>query len=352
MPYVNETMNSMSDYESAAWQRLIEEANGANTKANRKLLKVPDKVQTKAKEVGSFVGTKSQAAIQKIPGAQQGVEVTSELLAQAMQKAIEGLHSVTVDFGMNSIDTGKVVERLNKRGAKIESFDEIRTLDLRICDRATSNSKQLYSLAGIAEGAASSLVVSGLTVSSTVSGGTTAAVAIGAVATDTVAVLTGMGRIVASVAAHYGYDVKEPEEATFAAGVLSYSTASGSAEKAASLAALSRLTQQMMRRATWDQLSSNLMVQVLKQVYKLLGMNLTKRKLAQAVPVLGVVINGGLNAKMAQDTFHRAHTAYRLRFLTEKYGLDPAEWAPKVNDPVTDIPLIDEIIEAEIVEAD
>lgn len=342
----------MSDYESAAWQRLIEEANGADSKKNRKLLKVPDKVQTKAKEVGSFVGAKSQAAIQKIPGAQQGVDVSSEALALAMQKAMEGLHSVTVDFGLKSIDTSKVVERLNKNGAEIESFDEVRTLDLRICDRSTANSKQMYSLAGIVEGAASSLVVSGLTVSSTVSGGTTAAAAVGAVAADTMTVLIGMGRIVASVAAHYGYDVKEPEEAAYAAGVLSYSTASGSAEKAASLAALSRLTQQMMRRATWDQLSNNLMVQVLKQVYKLLGMNLTKRKLGQAVPVLGVVINGGLNAKMAQDTFDRAHTAYRLRFLTEKYGLDPAEWAPEADNPATDIPLIDEIIEAEIVEED
>lgn len=345
-------MNSMSDYESAAWQRLIEEANGADSKKNRKLLKVPDKVQTKAKEVGSFVGAKSQAAIQKIPGAQQGVDVSSEALALAMQRAMEGLHSVTVDFGLKSIDTSKVVERLNKNGAEIESFDEVRTLDLRICDRSTANSKQMYSLAGIVEGAASSLVVSGLTVSSTVSGGTTAAAAVGAVAADTMTVLIGMGRIVASVAAHYGYDVKEPEEAAYAAGVLSYSTASGSAEKAASLAALSRLTQQMMRRATWDQLSNNLMVQVLKQVYKLLGMNLTKRKLGQAVPVVGVVINGGLNAKMAQDTFDRAHTAYRLRFLTEKYGLDPAEWAPEADNPATDIPLIDEIIEAEIVEED
>ncbi|MEJ6013412.1 EcsC family protein [Corynebacterium sp. H127] len=342
----------MSDYEHKAWKQLLEEVNATESSPRRKLIKVPDRAKTKAREVGNLVGTKSQETIQKIPGAERGIEITTEAVASAMQKAMDGLHSVTVDFGMNSIDTNKVIKRLNKNGASIETFEEICSVDLRVCDRSTANSKQLYSLAGLAEGAASSLIVSGLTVSSTVSGGTTAAAAAGAVAADTMTVLAGMGRIVASVGAHYGYDVKEPTEAAFAAGVLSYSTASGSAEKAASLAALSRLTQQMMRRSTWEQLSNNLMVNVLKQVYKMLGMNLTKRKLGQAVPVLGVLINGGMNAKMAQDTFDRAHIAYRLRFLTEKYNLDPEEWASNPVASPADIPLIDEIIEAEIVKED
>ena len=38
-----------------------------------------------------------------------------------------------------------------------------------------------------------------------------------------------------------------------------------------------------------------------------------------------------------------------MRFLTEKYELDAASWAPDVSDAeVTDLPLIDEIVDAEI----
>jgi hypothetical protein len=81
--------------------------------------------------------------------------------------------------------------------------------------------------------------------------------------------------------------VREPEEQIFASGVLSYSTAGNAAEKAASLAALSRLTQEMMRQATWKQLQRHQMVNVIQTVVTSLGFNLTKKKLAQVVPVAG-----------------------------------------------------------------
>jgi hypothetical protein len=62
-----------------------------------------------------------------------------------------------------------------------------------------------------------------------------------------------------------------------------------------------------------------------------------------------LLVNGGLNARLAQNTFKRAQDAYQLRFLTEKYGLDPESWAPDVIDAeVTDMPLVDEILDAEI----
>jgi len=152
------------------------------------------------------------------------------------------------------------------------------------------------------------------------------------------------------VAAHYGYDVREPEEQVFASGVLAYSSATGSAEKAASLASLSRLTQQMMRRATWKQLQQHQLVNVIQKVFTSLGFNLTKKKLAQAVPIVGVVVNSGLNAWIVQKTFQRAQQAYRLRFLTEKYNLDPTDWAPDIVDvESTEIPLVDELIDDELV---
>ena len=133
----------------------------------------------------------------------------------------------------------------------------------------------------VGEGAATSLAVTGATVASTVSGGTTLGVAAGAVAVDVTTVMVGMGRIVALVAAHYGYDVREPEEQVFASGVLSYSTANNAAEKAASLAALSRLTQEMMRQATWKQLQQHQMVNIIQTIVTSLGFNLTKKKLSQ-----------------------------------------------------------------------
>jgi hypothetical protein len=105
----------------------------------------------------------------------------------------------------------------------------------------------------------------------------------------------------------------------------------------------------MMRRATWKQLRSNQLVNVIQRVFTSLGFKLTQRKLAQAVPIAGAVINGGLNAQIVHKTFTRAQQAYRLRFLTEKYDLDPTRWAPDVVDAdFTEVPLVDELVDAEL----
>jgi hypothetical protein len=267
----------------------------------------------------------------------------------AMAKAMEALHTALVERGLNSVKPATIFKTFGEEGQIVGSYDDIRYLDLKICDRTMPRRKGRYLALGVAEGAATSFAVTGAVVSQTVSGGITLGVAVAAVTTDATAVIVGMGRIIAVVAAHYGFDVREPEEQVFASGVLAFSTASSSAEKAASLASLSRLTQQMMRRATWNQLERHQLVKVVQKVATSLGFRMTHRKLAQAIPLAGAVVNSGMNAWFVQRTFERAQHAYRLRFLTEKYNLDPTHWAPDIVDTEsTDIPLIDEFIEDEL----
>lgn len=149
----------------------------------------------------------------------------------------------------------------------------------------------------------------------------------------------------------YGYDVGLPEEELFALGVMSLASASTLSGKTAAMASLSRLTQQMMRRAAWAQLRCHWLVNAIDQAYKALGFTLTKKKLAQAVPVAGAVLNAGVNAGLVNRTFRRAEAAYRLRFLSEKYDIDPAEWRrdlPAGSDEAEDVVQVDEELEAEI----
>ena len=119
----------------------------------------------------------------------------------------------------------------------------------------------IYTGAALTEGGATASVVTGADVATTVSGGTTAGVAVGAVAGDAATSLALLGRIVADVASQYGYDVREPDEVAFALGVISVGSATTPAMKLAALCSLSRLTQQMMRRATWAQLNKHGLVQ-------------------------------------------------------------------------------------------
>lgn len=142
-------------------------------------------------------------------------------------------------------------------------------------------------------------------------------------------------------------------------GVLSLGLAGNVGAKSQALAALSRLTQQMMRQATWAQLRSHVMVRVTEKVYRQLGLRLTKRKLAQTVPVIGVGLNASLSAQLTEVTFKRAQAVYRLRALSDAYGIDPSEWtqAPAQQVVVADgdvEPVVDivEMLEAEADEDD
>ena len=325
----------MSPYERKAWDTLLDAATAAEPPGW--LEGLSQGIADRAKGVVSQV----RSGVEQVPGATAAIGKVDQLTT----KALEALHTVLVERGLNSVNPANVFAMFAGEGVTVASYDEVRRLDLQQCDGSVPRRKDRYVALALAEGAASSLAVTGVAVSSAVTGGTTLPVAASAVVADVTAVLVGMGRIVALVAAHYGYDVREPDEQAFASGVIAYAAAGNSAERAAALAALSRLTQQMMRQESWHELQPQQADNVLQQVSMALGFRLAKRKLAQAVPVLGAVVNGGLNARIAQKTFERAQQAYRLRFLTEKHDLDAGQWAPAVAaDVAVDIPLIDRML--------
>lgn len=330
----------MSGYERKAWEALLGEAHGAERPGAFET--VSQGIRGRAQGVASGV----RATVERLPGAAAGLGKADELSA----KALETLHTVLVEQGLRSVKPANVFAMFNDAGIAVRSYDEIRHLDLKLCDDSVPRRKERYIALAVAGGAASSLAATGAAVASAVSAGATLKVAASAVVADVTVVLVGMGRIVALVAAHYGYDVCEPDEQAFASGVIAYSAAGSAEERAAALASLSRLTRQMMRQETWRHLQQRQADDVIEQMAVALGLKMAKRKLLQAVPLLGAVVNGGLNARATHLTFERAKQAYRLRFLTEKYRLDAGQWAPAVDSAeAVDLPLVDEVVDAELV---
>ncbi|WP_152665499.1 EcsC family protein [Mycobacterium sp. UM_Kg1] len=325
----------MSPYERTQWDALLDATTGGEPAGWFDGLRRG--VAGRAKDVASQV----RSGVQQVPGATAAIGKMDQLTT----KALEGVHTLLVQRGLHSVTPDSVFAMFAEHGAAVGSYDQVRGLDLEICDRSVPRRRERYIALAVAEGAASSLAVTGSAVSSVVSASSPLPVAASAVVADVTAVLVGMGRIVALVAAHYGYDVREPDEQAFASGVIAYCAAGDSAETAAALASLSRLTQQMMRQASWRHIPPQQADNVIQQVWVALGFRLAKNKVAQAVPVLGAVVNGGLNARIAHRTFERAQQAYRLRFLTEKYDLDAGAWAPVVpSGSAIGIPLIDELL--------
>lgn len=298
----------MTPYEQAAWR---ESRQVLFAPARRKVLpaKVRDRLSSAASNVSSKIGD--------LPGAEYAQEV--------VEKAFEGTLALTFQPALRSAGPAATVQRYAKNHPQVQTMQDVRDLSLELRD-AMLPPRFGYTAASAGQGAVTALAVTGAEVATTVTGGTTAAMAIGAVAADSVASMALMGRTVGVVATRYGYDVRLPDEELFAMGVLSLGIAGSVGAKTQALSALSRLTQQMMRQATWKQLNEHLLVRAISKVYQMLGLRLTQRKLAQAVPVVGVALNATLSAQLTEQTFRRAQAVYRLRTLSETYEIDPHEW--------------------------
>jgi hypothetical protein len=85
-------------------------------------------------------------------------------------------------------------------------------------------------------------------------------------------------------------------------------------------------------------------------VFDQLAERLTKKKLASALPVLGILIGAGLNAQLVHKVADDADLAYRTRFLADKYGLDITTLLPIVESqpPEEDVIDIEALIEEDI----
>lgn len=216
-----------------------------------------------------------------------------------------------------------------------------------------------YTTFSTIEGAGAGLAVSGGELLATTGGvfgaGAGAAPGVGtvaaAIAADATLVLGAMTRAVAHTAAYYGYDTELPQERVFALGVLNFGMAQ-QAGKSFAYVQLNKIVNDLARRATWAQLNKNAVTQIVKAFYERFATQLTRKKLGQAVPVLGIVIGAGLNARLLSNLTSDAEHLYRERFLREKFGLEPIAVTVTTKggdaDPVNDV---DDVVHiAEIVD--
>ena len=218
---------------------------------------------------------------------------------------------------------------LRKRHPEVGDRSPFEVLDLEHLDRRRPG--QIVPLAGAATSAAASIAVTGTTVSTTVTGGAAAGTVVAAVAGDIASSMALLGRAIAEVAVHYGFDPSVPEEELFLLGVLGFSSAETMSAKTAALTNLSQLAQQMMRQASWKQLEKDVMVRAIQQVFLKLGLNLSKKRLAQVVPVAGGVLTASLSYNMLQTVQRDATRIYRARYLCDKYGLSFEDWAAQTE---------------------
>ena len=337
--------DEMTPYERDAWIALQEDHRHQMAGQTRKYL--PAAIRAPISEIASRVADGAR----HVPGA--------DLISGAVTTALGGLNELGSRLVSTTVDPNDVVKSYRRAGHEVDALSDIRDLPLEVIDNVRPRFDLRYGFGSAVQGAIAAAVVTGADVlaagETVATAGVAAAPGVGqvlaAITADSVGVLLASQRAVAQVAAFYGYDVSVPEERVISAGVLGVGFASASG-KAAAYRELNSVVQGLARRQTWQQLNEHAATKIVQQVFRGFGFKLTKDRLAEAIPVLGIAVASGMNARTLLSVVDGADRYYRSRLLGERYdvhldAVGPAEPVASAEETISIVDIIDAELEGE-----
>ena len=189
--------------------------------------------------------------------------------------------------------------------------------DLRECDRRADQVQTFHIGLAAAEGGAAGFF------------------GLPAMAADVSVLLTLAMRMIRQVGVEYGYADDNEMERQFCFSVMQSSSANTVEDKLAAQLVLAEVGT-MIAKQTWKAMagkaaggafSKEAAVTTLRALAKQIGVNLTKRKALEAIPILGLVVGAASNAWFLREVGNTAQMAYRERWLSDHIGEAPPEMA-------------------------
>ena len=225
------------------------------------------------------------------------------------EKVIESAINAANAAAQYLTDTADVL-----RDGNVESIEELRTKDLKLCDQMADSVHNWAIGIATAEGAAGGFV------------------GLPGLAADIPFITTLALRTIHKIGVCYGYMAdasNAEEEKAFVLGVLAAANASTLGEKASFILGLKQISLLIQRNA-WKKLAemgtANLLAKSIvsvRQAAKLIGVNLTKRKASQSIPFIGGAVGAALNASFINDIAWAARRSYQRRWLEENKVIEP-----------------------------
>lgn len=161
-------------------------------------------------------------------------------------------------------------------------------------------------------------------------GGATGATGLLGLAADIPALLTISLRLVQQMGICYGYDVRKEEEREYILQILRTGLAGSIKDKMGFLLGLKQF-EQILLKVSWKKMTESLArkeisklstLAAIRQFAKSIGIQLTKRKALQMVPMVGAVSGALFNATFLNDAGRAAYMSYRHRRIAELEGQD------------------------------
>jgi hypothetical protein len=221
-----------------------------------------------------------------------------EAAGNGIETVLKGIHTLSG----KTVDVDAVLREARKHAEVVDSIEDLRRQDLRVCDKVSEEVASQHGLMAALEGAGCG------------AGG------VALLAAD-IPLLFGVAmRVVRQVAAAYGVDPQAPGEAMIALKVFELA-AGGTRDRYAELLQLDALRDELdglepQKRAEKAAVMASLFMS--RGAVKKLASLLVSRKLFQTVPIAGAVVGAGFNYLFVSDVAETARQVYRRRLLAEK----------------------------------
>ena len=337
----------MTDDDRAQWDAIQEwKAAQVNPRSPRVITqRIRSYVLTPVKKVVGLAG--------KIPGV--------AAVAGWISSAVLGLVEKATSAAESSVRRERIVKAYRRAGNDVECLEDIRNLNLAEIQLVRPHLKVGYAVVTATEGAVSSIFATGGAVAALLGLGIASApgigVIMGAIGLDIATFLASSARLVSHTAAYYGYDTKDPAEKLFSAMVLSQAIAPRSkaddhaVEKATSMRVFNKVVRKLTKRGSMESVGNNALTASVNSLFAALGARLVGMKMAQILPLIGIIVGMVLNASLIRTIGVTADHLYRERLLIERYGQDDSapdhEEADDEDDLDTEVARYIELAKAE-----
>ena len=217
-------------------------------------------------------------------------------------KAIEGALVASNKFAETLTDSEDI-----KRDAGVDSIEDLRHKDMELSDKLAN---EVHNWAnGVA----------------TVEGGAAGYFGIAGMAIDIPTLITLSFRTIHKIGLCYGYECKTEADKKYVLAIMSAAGANTVQEKAVSVATLQAMNV-TIAQMTWKKMAEKAManrygmeaaIMSIKSLTKQLGINLTKRKASQAIPVVGSAVGAAMNLAFINDVAWAARHSFQERWLVD-----------------------------------
>lgn len=303
----------------------------------------PRRPRVITQRIRSYVLTPLKKTVQlarKVPGGAAIADMTSS--------AVLGLVEKTTSAAESSVPRKRIVRAYRRAGNDVECLEDIRNLPLAEIQLVRPHLKVGYAVVTATEGAVSSVFATGGAVAALLGLGIASApgigVIMGAIGLDIATFLASSARLVSHTAAYYGYDTKDPAEKLFSAMVLSQAIAPRSVvsdhavEQEASMRLFNKVVRKLTKRGSMESIGNNALTASVNSLFAALGARLVGLKMAQILPIIGIIVGMALNVSLIRNIGVTADNLYRERLLLERYGQEEADVEAEATSDGADDP--------------